>query len=72
MENSKNRWSTAIRGIKSDNSDVLIRHCVAAAHQNRFSPTQYAEMKVKEVALSAQLEYYRVCEVLQEILAKKV
>jgi hypothetical protein len=62
----------AIRRIKCDNSDVFIHHCAAAAHQTRFSPTRYAEMKTKLVTLSELLEYYRVGEVLQAILAKKV
>ena len=38
---------------------LLMRHYEAAAHQTRFSPTRFAEMKGKEAALSVQLEYYK-------------
>ncbi len=49
----------AIRRIKCDNSDVFIHHCAAAAHQNRFYPTRFAEMKGKEAVLLVQLRYYK-------------
>jgi len=38
---------------------LLIRRHAAAANQIRHSPTHYFEMKGQEVALTAQLEYYK-------------